>query len=800
MDTLQQDLRYAVRTLRRAPGFTAAAVVALALGIGACTAIFSVVDAVLLRPPPYPAGDRLTVLWEESPERGARYNEIAPANYRAVRDGTTAFDRLAAWDFADYTLADGAAPERIRGLVVEPHLLAMVGATAAAGRLFTADEAAPGAADVVLLGHDFWQRRFDGDPAIIGRSLLLDGRPTVVAGVLPADFYFGAPADVYAPLVLDEAAWQDRQQHWLRVVGRLAPGVAIEDAAAELRRIADTLERTYPATNAGWGFSIHRFNAGMTQGPMAPTLLVLLGAVAFVLLIACADVANLLLARGAERARELGVRTALGAGRARVARQLVTESLVLAFAGGALGALFAVWGVEALRAGLPPIALAFTPSLADLRVDARALLFILGLSVTTGMLFGTLPALRAVRVDLTTALRQTGATAGSRHRRLRSTLVAAEIALALVLLTGGITLMRSFVAQLGAHGGIRADLTVLWLRLPQPPYDASRLHTFQATLLDRFAALPAIESVGFATAHPLSGEDHRRRVSPAPHTLPDDRLPLVSTRAVSAGYLPTLGVAVLAGRDVRAADRTGAAPVALVSRTLADRFFPDGAVGRHIRVADDTLREIVGVVADVPDWRLAARDDAMIYLPLAQFAAGRFAIVMRTRGTHDDAVRDLRAALHALEPDQPLFDIRSMRAIIDESTTGQRIGSVTMSIFAAVALLLALVGVYGVMAYTVNQRIRELGIRIALGAAPGDLRSLVLRQGLAPVCAGLAAGLVLAFFLARALAAGIAPDAGRAAPTVAVTAVLLLAAALAALAIPVRRAARVDPLTALRAL
>ncbi|MGH7577365.1 MAG: ABC transporter permease, partial [Longimicrobiales bacterium] len=455
MDHLERDLRFALRSLARRPGFTTIAIIAVALGIGANTTIFSIADTMLFRLPPYDDADRLVVLWEENPTQGARYNEVAPLAIQPVRERASGLEQLAVYDYRSVTLTGAAEPERLTGLVIDANLLPMIGIEPMLGRNFNDSEDVFGAPPVALISHGLWQRRFGGDPDIIGRTIELT-IPHTIIGVMPADFHFAVASDVWMPIgqMLAPSDWGS-ESHVLRTLAKLRAGVSVERARAELDAVAASLEREHPRSRAGWRFSVHRINDGMFQAPVKPMMLLLLGAVGFVLLIACADVANLLLARGAGRAREIAIRTALGAGRVRLVRQLLTESLLLALAGGVAGTLLAAWTLGLIRSAIPASILEFNPRMASLGIDPRVLGYTAAIVVATGLLFGFLPALRASRPDLADSLKEgdRASTAGRGQHRLRGALVGLQAALAVVLLTGGTILMRSFLAQQEANPG-----------------------------------------------------------------------------------------------------------------------------------------------------------------------------------------------------------------------------------------------------------------------------------------------------------------------------------------------------------
>jgi putative ABC transport system permease protein len=558
---------------------------------------------------------------------------------------------------------------------------------------------------------------------------------------------------------------------------------------------------------------VHRINDGMFQAPVKPMALLLLGAVGFVLLIACADVANLLLARGAGRTRELAIRIALGVGRARLVRQLLTESLLLALAGGAAGTLLAVWALDLIRSAIPASILEFNPRVADLGIDPRVLGYTAAITVATGLLFGLLPSLRVSRPNLADSLKEGDrtSTAGGGEHRLRAVLVGLQAALAIVLVTGGAMLMRSFLAQQSANPGLRSENLLTMQVQPRDvatyddrsaPSDTieARLMRFHRAVLERIAALPEVDEVALTSAFPLSGEDGWRMQFEVPgQPTPVGEPPLVSMNAITPGYFALIGVPLRAGRTFGGMDREGALPVAIVSESFARTYLPgEDPIGHRVRPLGGEPREIIGVVADVQDWRAASRSTEMVYWPLQQFVMRSVFILVRTRGEPAAAVPAIRRAVYAVDAGQPVFSIRTMRDVLDVATFDQRMISASMAVFALVALLLAAVGVYGVMAYAVSQRTPELAIRIALGARPATVIRQISVQGMRPVVIGLAFGVVGAYVVARMLSRILWAGAGLEATSLAVAAIILTLAALAAVALPAWRATRVDPVVALR--
>jgi putative ABC transport system permease protein len=792
------DLRFALRQLLKAPGFTAVAVLTLGLGIGACTAIFSVVDGVLLRPPPLPEPARVVTFRELSPGRSQELLATMGRAQEWLRE-TTSFQSVGALMRVGYNLTGAGAPVHLWSARITASALSILGVKPLRGRGFSAsDELEPDQANVALLGHRLWQQRFGGRADVVGERIQLNGRAFTVVGVLPRVSALPGDIELLAPLGFSARDRLTYEGHWVEVYGRLRPGVTLAAAQAGQDAIAVRAADARPASR-GWGVKLVPL-VEATVGPVRPVLLSLLGAVGFLLLIACANVANLLLARATARAREIAVRAALGASRARIVRQLLTESVLLSLAAGALGLLLAQTGLEALLS-LAPEAL---PRAEAIAVDGRSLAFALALAAATGVGFGLAPAFQATRVDLQETLRQTGrgTSAGRARQRLRGALVVGQVAIALVLLAGAGLLMRSFVRLQGVDPGFNPrDAVMTGVFLPRALYAGpARYAAFAQQSLDRIAAVPGVEAVAVAGNIPFT--------DPAPRSFsiegrpPATGLPVAHHSIVSPDYFRAMGIPLRRGRAFDARDSGDAPRVAIINEAVARRFFPDDdPLGKRLRLGGSAEREIVGVAGDVKPGKLDAAVTLQTYEPYAQNPQFDFTYVVRgSRAAIDGGLSTaIRGAIAGLDPELPVYEPRPLTALVGDSIARQRFAMTLFAIFSAVALVLAALGLYGVVSYTVVQRTQEIGIRVALGARTADVLGLVLRQGGRLVGLGLAVGLAGALLLTRLLEKLLFGVSAHDPLTFAAIAGLLsLAAALACL-LPARRAARVDPMTALRA-
>jgi predicted permease len=804
MDVLVGDLRFALRQLRRAPVFALAAIACLGLGIGANTAIFSVINAVLVRPLPYPAPERLVMVWSSNEARHRERNTVSPADFQDWRSQSDAFERLAGLYETRMNLAGRGEPLEVPVNYATADLFPLLGLTPALGRTFTAEEDAPGAAPVALLGYGLWQRRFAGRRDVVGQTIALDGRPFTIVGVLPEGAGLVgrtiAP-DLWIPFAIDPTLdYRASAGRFMLAVGRLRPGITPDRAQASVATIARRLEQAHPDFNRGWSVTVRPLTEDVT-GPIRRPLLILGGVVMAVLLIACANVANLQLAQATSRRREIAVRAALGASRARVLRQFLAESLVLALAGGAVGALLAMWLTDALASR----AVAGIPRLGDVHPDWTTLAFTLGLSAVAGVLFGVMPALHAARTDLHQSLKQGGRGFSTGGARTRGILIAGQVALSLMLLVGAGLLLKSFARLQQVDLGFDPD-QVLTARvtLPSARYEKPEQQVaFFERLTAEVRALPGVRSVGGIDWLPLSGLRSATRfwLEDQPAPTPAER-PGTDVRAVEPGYFRTMGIALRDGRLLGDEDAAGQPRHVVVSQAFVDRYLRGGpVVGRRIVMPwGDTLHAtIVGVVADVKHTGVDSAASPTTYWPLAQFPSSFLNLVVRTEGDPRAVGSALVARVHALDPELAVADVKPLDAYLGDALARRRFSMTLLAGFAGLALLLTGVGLYGVMAYTVVQQTRELGIRLALGASREVVLRGVLLRGLALVGIGIGLGVTGALAFTRVLRA-LLYDVSTTDPAVFV-AIMGLLAAVGVIASwgPARRATRVDPMVALRA-
>ncbi len=800
MHDLIQDLRFALRTMRKRPDFTAVALITLALGIGANTAIFSVVQAVLLEPLPFGEPERMVQLWESRIDRGWTHASFAPANFWDFRDANRTFEDLGAFSFQSMNLTGDEFPQRISIGRVSAGFFSILRVHPVLGRTFLPGEDDPAQnTRVALLGNTFWQNRFGGDPAILNSTLALDGQGYTVVGVLPAGEPWLNYGEIFLPYVRDANA--PRTSFEIAVIGRLADGITAEAAAADLEAVAHRLEEAYPEQLAGIGVTMEPASRWRADTNVRRALLVLTGAVGFLLLIACVNLANLLMARATARHRETALRTALGAGRSRIIRQVITESLLLGLIGAGLGLLLAVGGLHLIRILQPE----GVPRLTEIDLNGWVLAFTVFIGLLAGILSGLLPALQIPYASAATALREgdRGSTGGRSAKRLRNVLVACEIALSLVLLIGAGLLVRSFGELLGVERGFASENRLLFaVNLPDD-WDGNRASDLRNTYLERITAIPQVISAAAVNVRPLIGGSTGMGILPAGH--PEDaeaNIPLASWRMITPDYFRAVGIPLLRGRTITADEVVGDPWRVIISQRLAEEMWPDeDPIGRTALLwkgQGDRPAEVVGVVGDMRERGLENDPTRAVYFTYQGAAWSPMHIVVHAAGAPETLLPDLRAILADLDPDLPISDIVTMEDLVGTSVAARRFNMLLLTVFSAVALLLALAGIFGVQAYSVTRQTAEIGVRVALGASSGQVLRHVIGGGMRPAVVGIGAGILGALGLSRLMSSllfGITPSDPM---TYLVVAVLLTLAAYLSCWLPARRALRIDPVTALR--
>ncbi|HEV8336570.1 MAG TPA: ABC transporter permease [Candidatus Polarisedimenticolia bacterium] len=805
MRTFWQDARYGIRLLTRNTGFSAVAVLTLALGIGANTAVFSVINGILLHPLPYERPDRLMFLTEWSEQ--VPDMSFSVANFKDVQEQSKTFESFVAFNAANFTLTGDGEAERVNGRNVSSGIFQTLRVRPILGRAFRPEEDKPGAERVVMLGEGFWTRRYGRRMDVIGKHLTLNDESYTVIGVLTGKMHGSwQRTDLFTPLLRLEdriGGVENRGNHFgIYLIGRLKPGVTLEQGRGEIVAIARGLSEKYPDTNARQSMTVNSLHEAIV-GDFRPALIVLLGAVAFVLLIACVNVANLLLGRAAARQRELAVRAALGAGRGRMIRQLLTESVVLSLFGGGLGLLLAYWGVAGIVAWIP----SSIPRLEEVGVDGRVLLFTAAISVLTGLFFGLLPAWNASRTSPHEILKAGGRTGnlGLGHRRLRSALVVAEISLALILLVGAGLMLRSFYHVLHADAGIEPEgVIVSQVSLPEANYtDKDRIRRFTDQVLRNVEAIPGVQFA--ASTLPLLGGYQTSFMIEGRPEPPRGQRPSVDITRVSPAYFRAMGVRLLKGRAFTHQDDAGAPRVCIVDETLARTYWPgEDPLGRKVRIGgrpqdkDSVALDVVGVVGHVKNYGVDQPSRIEIYVPYTQDPISSFGLVVKTGLAPASLTTAMRKAVSDVDPNVPVFATQTLVSLVNEGTAQRRLAVTLLGVFAGLALLLAAVGIYGVISYNVSQRTQEIGIRMALGAERREILKMVLGQGTMMALLGVVIGLGVAFGLTRLIATMLFQVSATDPPTFSLVPVLLLLVAVLAAYLPARHAARVEPMVALR--
>ncbi|HSS19163.1 MAG TPA: ABC transporter permease [Pyrinomonadaceae bacterium] len=806
-----QDLRYGARMLLKAPSVSIVATIALALGIGANTAIFSVVNAVLLRPLPFAHSEQLMNVWETDSVRGSQRGSASYPNFVDWRDQSHSFEYMASYHTADFILTGRGDSTRLQAAVVNADLFSLLGAAPVLGRAFRTAEDKPGQdGRVVLLSQQLFQKRFNADPNIVNQSVVLDGKPFTVVGVMPQSFQFpvqNVPVDFWTTVAIDregeDPSSDSRGAHYMDVIARLKPGVSRDQAQAEMTAIGNRLEQQYPDKNLHRNIRLEPTLEALV-GDIRPALLILLGAVGCVLLIACANVANLLLARAMSRQKEMAIRAAMGASRLRVIRQLLTESVLLSLVGGLLGLVLAVWWSDLLiTLGKENI-----PRALQVGLDWRVLSFNLTVSLLTGVIFGLVPAIHSSKTELTESLKEggRGGSEGARRNRIRGVLVVSELAIAVVLLVGAGLLIKSLWRLHNVSPGFDShNLLTFEVAIPEVKYPAEKQNQFYRDLVSRLQAVPGVRSAGAVIPMPLTGDAFRISFAQEGHPVEKGNQPSADFFAVSDDYFTTLGVPLLKGRQFTQRDDAKAPGVIIINEAFARKYFSnEDPIGKRLlpgistTKADPTWREIVGVVADVRNRNLSSEVRPGYFLPQAQVPFNQMTLIVRTVNDPHTLITAVQNEVRAMDPDVPVFTIKTVDEHIAATVASPRFNSMLLGIFASVALVLTIVGLYGVMSYSVAQRTNEIGIRMALGAQTGDVLRLVVSQGFKLVLIGLGLGLVGAFALTRVISSllfGVTP---KDPVTFLVVPAVLALVALLACYLPARRAARLDPLHALR--
>jgi putative ABC transport system permease protein len=803
LETIWQDLRFAMRMLRKKPSFTIAAVLTLALGIGATTAIFSVVNSVLLRKFPYSDSSRVVVMHETNPKVGNV--AVSYPNFLDWRDQSQTMTQMAIEQTMSFTLSGVNQPERIKGYGVSPNFLSLLGVQPLIGRDFLPNEEKKGTAPVLLLSYKLWQSHMGGDPNVVGRTLNLDGRSFSIVGVLPPTFYFLDKSEVLTPIgIWIDADFMRRASRGdTEVVARLAPGVTIAQARAEMNGITARLAEKYPLENSDGGMAMAAIRDEFV-GDTRPAILVLFGAVMFVLLIACANVANLYLVRSAERSKEIAVRLAFGARRGRIIRQMLTESLVLAAIGGGLGILLGMWSLSGLSRLIPPDTLMGM----DIRMDGGVFLFAGLLMVFVAIAFGLVPALHSTRPDVQEALKDGGrsSTASVKQHRVRGALAIAETALALVLLIGAGLMVKSLYRLFQVSPGIQPDrVLTMGISLGSSQYEKEAAQLlFWQRLLDRVHAIPGVESAAVGTVVPFTGSHNRADITFADLPVPEvGQYPHPDYHLVSADYLKTLGQPLLRGRDFTESDNESAPAVGLINSRLAERYFPNGdAIGQRFAFGHGDPKSkwftIVGIVADTKLYGLENPSRFEIYVPYRQDPDDSMTLAVRSASDPAGIASEIRLALREIDKDQPVFQVETMKELVNQSVSTRHATLVLLEMFGALALVLAGIGIYGVMAYTVALRTHEIGIRMALGAQKRDVLRMVMGQGVRLAITGVVIGVAAALALTRLLSSLLYSVSANDPLVFICVPVLLVLVTMVACYIPAMRAMKVDPMVALR--
>jgi putative ABC transport system permease protein len=807
MQSFWQDITYGMRMLRKNPGVTILAVTALALGIGVNTAIFSVADAFLLKPVPFPNLDRLVTIYETLPQQNSYENSTSPANFEDWKNQLHSFERLAAYEWDSVNLTGEGTPQKASGFLVTQNFFETLAEQPVLGRAFLPEEENPGKDHEVILSHGLWERRYGSDHNLIGKTIQIDAQSYTVVGVMGEDFSFPFSAELWMPLAMDANEKTIRKSRFLFALGLLKPRIPLSQARAEMVALGERLAEQYPQTNKGWGMRVLPLRESASGDLTRQFTLLLLGAVGFVLLIACANIANLQLARAANRRKEIALRAALGASRWRVVRQLLTESMIMALAGGAAGLLVAQWSIDLILSNMPPDVARFIAGWKEIRLDSHAFLFTLAIAIAAGILSGLAPALESSRPDINETLKEggRGSTAGRRRHLIRNILVIAEVALSLILLLGAGLLVKGFRALLDVNRDFEPrSLLTFRLNLPDAKYSSpQKIAAFYDETLRQLGTIPGVQSAATVTSVPYSNSSSNNTFSIEGRPFQAGETPLAYIQCISPNYFQTMQVPLRQGRAFADADNTDSPDVAVISDVLARRYWPgESPLGKRIKAGTpDSKRpwaQIVGVVGEVKYNWISSAQQPTLYFPYRQYPRSRAQFALRTSGDPYSYVSGVRSRIAAVDPGQPIFEAKTLDRVIHESVVGIAYVAVMMAVLGVIALVLSSVGVYGVMAYSVTERTHEIGIRIALGAQPWDVLRMVLHRGLILTGIGLGIGLPVSYVLAHLLASLLYGVSASDPLIFTSISVLLTAIAMLACYVPARRAMRVDPMIALR--
>lgn len=805
METVFQELRFAVRVWLRDPRFTVVAVITLMLGIGANSIIFTILSSVVLRPLPYPDADRLVQIWESNPRQQINKDTVSPHNFMDWREQSKSFEQLTASRYSAFNLTGDYEPERLVGASVSSGFFTVLGVTPVLGRNFLAEEDTAGKNRVAILSHGLWSRRFGSDPGLIGRTLTLNGESYTVIGIMPPDFQFPVSVELWTPMAIDLNR-VERGNHILNVIGRLRPDVTLQSAQAEMNAIAQGLEQQFPDTNAGRGVNLIKLHEEVV-GNVTIIFSVLFGAVALLLLIACVNIANLLLARATARQKETAVKLALGASRLRLIRQSMLETLLLAMLGGGLGLLLAYWGTDVL-VSLFEVHL---PRANEIQVNGQVLTFTFTVSLLVGVLLGLAPVLGVINPDINEALKESGRGATGRRQRLRSVLVVSEFILALVLLNGaGLLLNSLYRLQQVNPGFTRENAVTMQISLPRSRYaEGQQQIEFFRQLLERIVSTPGVQYAGAVSDLPFSQSrtSGSFEIEGRPMVKPGESL-IADSRIATPDYFRSMGIQILKGRDFAATDGKQSPGVAIINQTMARRYWSDESpIGKRLIIGSPEeralyggpiWREIVGVVGDVKHDTLDAEAAPEIYVPYLQSPIPRMSLVVRAVGDPGSLIPAIRSAMQSIDPQQPLYNVSTMEERVWQSVSTRWMITLLLVAFAAVALILAAIGIYGVISYSIIQRTQEIGIRMALGAQTGDVLKLIVGQGMVLTLTGVGLGTVAALALNRFISSLVFGISTTDLTTLASVSVLLVAVAFIACYVPARRATHISPMMALK--